>query len=350
MIAASRRGKMHAHKGIFREDSFALDEVDGWHVLVVADGGGSCPLSRVGSLLAAHAGVAAMRRWVEQIAGAALPAETICELALRQGIEAAWDRLNEEAKRRGRDLRDFGTTYLALMHREAGDGHVVGVLQVGDGLIAAEMADGALLPLATGDVGEVAGVTLFVTSKPKSEWIDRAAVTTLASSPRLIAAMCDGVADDFIPYDQYLSRLFDLLHDVTGQANPDQKLLDTLGYDKRGSFDDRTLAMIVRRDLPSGGETAAPAAVEAAVPEQGPAVDASGQQTIDPTPAPDAFLAEEPAVPRSSLAADGTHLPLAVEIATGDEALPLPPQGQDAGGETRMPPPRIEDAAHNPAS
>jgi hypothetical protein len=162
--------------------------------------------------------------------------------------------------------------------------------------------------------------------------------------------MCDGVADDFIPYDQYLGRLFDLLHDVTGQANPDQKLLDMLGYDKRGSFDDRTLAMIVRRDLPPGGETAAPAAVEAAVPEQGPAVDASERQAIVAAPEPHAPLAEEPAASGSPTAMNDTRLPVVVETVAGEADAPLPPPGRDAGEETRMPPPRIEDAAHNPAS
>ena len=34
MVGASRRGKMHAHKGIYREDAFALGEANGWHLVV----------------------------------------------------------------------------------------------------------------------------------------------------------------------------------------------------------------------------------------------------------------------------------------------------------------------------
>ena len=32
---------MHAHKGIFREDALAMGEVNGWQLVVVADGGGT---------------------------------------------------------------------------------------------------------------------------------------------------------------------------------------------------------------------------------------------------------------------------------------------------------------------
>lgn len=73
IIGASRRGKMHAHKGIYREDAFALDQINGWHLMVVADGGGSCPLSRVGSQLAANAAITAMAQIIESMAGATLP-------------------------------------------------------------------------------------------------------------------------------------------------------------------------------------------------------------------------------------------------------------------------------------
>ncbi len=246
MIGASRRGKMHAHKGIFREDGFALGEIDGWNLMVVADGGGSCPLSRVGSQLAADTAITAMKRWIGLLKDA--PAEETCQEALRHGLEDAYKALEAEAQKREIPLSHLGTTFLSVLHRQSEQGDIVGVLQVGDGLVAAEMSevDGEkeIKTLAEPDVGATASVTLFLTSKSWKEWVDRAQVQVLETPVEILMAMCDGVADDFIPFDKYLPTLFDNLEKVIGQEHPENALLQLLGYEKRGSFDDRTLAML----------------------------------------------------------------------------------------------------------
>jgi len=255
IVGASRRGKMHAHKGIYREDAFAFGETNGWHLVVVADGGGSCPLSRVGSQLAADTAVATMARLASTMkSDDRTIAKEICEIALRRSAEDAWKALQKAAQERNRSMKDLGTTFLAMMHHLDEAGHIIGVLQVGDGLVTAEMADGSIKVLAEPDVGETAGVTLFLTSKPWKEWVDRAVVhtlDTLKSPLKLLTAMCDGVADDFIPLEQHLRKLFDALDNVTKHEQPEQQLLDLLAYDKRGSFDDRTLVMIYpAQDMP----------------------------------------------------------------------------------------------------
>jgi uncharacterized protein YegL len=248
IVGASRRGKMHAHKGIYREDAFALGEANGWHLVVVADGGGSCPLSRVGARLAADTAVNTMAHYARMSYDRTY-AKNICEDALRKSVQNAWEALQNEAQARNKDMKDFGTTFLAMMHRPDEAGHIIGVLQVGDGLVAAELADGSVKALAEPDVGETAGVTLFLTSKPWKEWIDRARVITLESPLKLLAAMCDGVADDFIPFDPLLRKLFDALDEVTKHEQPALALLDGLTYEKRGSFDDRTLALIYQAQV-----------------------------------------------------------------------------------------------------
>jgi len=258
IVGASRRGKMHAHKGIYREDAFAFGETNGWHLVVVADGGGSCPLSRVGSQLAADTAVDTMARLASTMkSDDRTDAKSICEIALQMGVEAAWKALQKEAQERNRSMKDLGTTFLAMMHHLDEAGHIIGVLQVGDGLVAAEMADGSIKALAEPDVGETAGVTLFLTSKPWKEWVDRAVVhtlDTLKSPLKLLTAMCDGVADDFIPFEEHLSKLFDALDNVAKHEQPEQQLLDLLAYEKRGSFDDRTLVMIYQaQDMPDLG-------------------------------------------------------------------------------------------------
>src|SRR5258708_14225559 len=52
LVAASHRGKTHAHQGTFREDAVAVTATDYWNIMAVADGAGTADLARVGSNLA----------------------------------------------------------------------------------------------------------------------------------------------------------------------------------------------------------------------------------------------------------------------------------------------------------
>lgn len=60
VMAASRRGRSHAHEGKYREDDFGLHfiEATGWHILMLADGAGSAKFSRRGSQLACQTALA----------------------------------------------------------------------------------------------------------------------------------------------------------------------------------------------------------------------------------------------------------------------------------------------------
>lgn len=257
LIGASRRGKMHAHKGSFREDAFALGVSEAWQCMIVADGGGSCPLARLGAKLVTAVGMSAMQRTVQQQTKSTANDE-LCRQALTHAIVEVCLALEEKAQTLQVPLGHLGTTFLAVMfHAEQ---RVVGVAQIGDGLLAAEMADGTTVVLAEPDVGPTASATWFLTSKPWQEWQNRVVVQQLAHPPRLLAAMCDGVADDFIPYDQYLQVLFaNLKQQVIDTAEPAATLLDLLGYEKRGSFDDRTLTLIYQGDGQADESSAAAA-------------------------------------------------------------------------------------------
>ena len=60
VMAASLRGRSHAHEGKYREDDFGLHfiEATGWHILISADGAGSAKFSRRGSQLACQTALA----------------------------------------------------------------------------------------------------------------------------------------------------------------------------------------------------------------------------------------------------------------------------------------------------
>ncbi len=247
MAAASHRGKAHAHQGRFRDDAFALGFVDGWHLMVVTDGGGSRPLARVGANLAAETAIEAMKRVVEK-GGTRIPKAKIARIALKASIIQAWQTIAEEAKRRQVEMRDFGTTFLSVIHYSNQEESLVGAVQIGDGILAAKIG-GKVLVLQEPDMGEQAGSTLFLTSLPWEEWVDRISVGTLPHPPDMLVAMCDGVSNDFMPFEQYLPKLFDHLLTLCNQPEPEAALLEMLTYNKQGSYDDRTIAMLYRQKL-----------------------------------------------------------------------------------------------------
>jgi len=247
IVGASRCGKVHAGKGSCRKDAFALGAAGSWHLMVVADGGGAGHLSHVGSQLAADTAVTTMAKWIKLMAGNALADEEVCEIALRKGLEEAWKKLSDEADSRQVSLGHLGTTLLSVIHRPDESGSIVGIAQIGDGLVAAELADGEIVRLAEPDVDEAASVPLLLTSEHWKEWLDRVNVWHIETSPRLLAAMCDGVAVDLVPFEQHLPALFETLRQkvLSELEQPEQALLDLLAY-REGSSDDRTVTLLYR--------------------------------------------------------------------------------------------------------
>jgi hypothetical protein len=257
LIGASVRGKLHAHEGTFREDSFALGSVPGWNLVAVADGAGSHTLSRVGSELAVKWAIDEM----ERLLGAAdEPGSARAESATQSALKAAWRRLRAEAEERKRPFEDFGTTLLLLAHHvETG---WLGVAQVGDGLLAAQLEDGQLLLLGSPQTGEYSGQTSFLTNYLEADLAKRAEAVHLERPPRLFLVMTDGVADDLYPPEQKLPGLIKPLPGVLAQADRPRALLELISYDLAGSFDDRTLVAVCRphemgRDESASGQVAA---------------------------------------------------------------------------------------------
>lgn len=243
LIGASRRGKSHAHDGTYREDAFEVEVVNGWHIVAVADGLGSCSLSRVGSAAAVKGAVAGV--------AAALPdlsrdnADAGLRAALKAGLEKGLAEVVAESERCEVALRELSTTLLLLLHRVEGASHTVAAAQVGDGLLAAWQSDGSVLPLAEGLQGEYGAQVVPLTGKGAVERaLGQAQLFRFESEPRLLLAMTDGVADDFFPPEEHLPKLLEHLLPVCRREDADAALLELLRYEKRGSFDDRTLVML----------------------------------------------------------------------------------------------------------
>lgn len=244
LLAASRRGKSHAHGGTYREDAFAL--VKGslempWWFLAVSDGAGSHSLSRVGSNLVTSEAARLMEEHAQS---------GMCPLELVQGTAlGALRALQREAERRGRPLADFSCTLLLLLYWAQTDGAEIAVsFQAGDGVIGEVRRDGSLNVLAEADGEKVAGTTHFLGGSFVSQSWERRFRQHSPEDTEGFLVATDGVSDDLVPWEANGPVLCAELRNVLADEAPEQSLLQTLAYEKRGSFDDRTLALAWRRE------------------------------------------------------------------------------------------------------
>jgi hypothetical protein len=309
LLAASVRGRLHAHQALWRDDSFAwtatgnASERGGlrppvqadtgglrpprsprgasdWTCLAVADGAGSASLSRIGSHLACVAGVKAL---AEALGGVRFhptgdgtpPREELHRVrdALVSAARASRQAVVKEAERRDRPLQLFHTTLLLVAHVPLADRDFVAALQIGDGAVALYRGPGACQVLGQADRGGYASETLFLTTPGIEEDLERRTTFACPAGLLALAVMTDGVADDFFPEDQRLVELFEgdpiadlqdsqglplrgVLPGVLPDVRDGQALVEWLDYWKRGSSDDRTLVLLHRQSPPIDGEDA----------------------------------------------------------------------------------------------
>ena len=246
LVAASHRGKTHAHQGTFREDATALATTDYWNIMAVADGAGTADLARVGSNLAVTRAVEAMK--------AAMPDPPTTEdigRAIWAGLRAAYQAVRTWANEQEVNASDLSTTLQLLIHWPQGRGCLLGVAHVGDGIVTAETQDGQYYLLTDPDTDpEEASRTLFLTSGPLKQWLERTKVYQFDEPLDIVALMTDGLSGDLEPYAELLhTNLFEALRSRVlcyPLKYQEQALLALISYDRRGSFDDRTLAVLSR--------------------------------------------------------------------------------------------------------
>jgi protein phosphatase 2C-like protein len=270
VVGSSRIGRGHLQDGKFREDAIAAEIVDGkWHLAAVADGGGSYKLARLGARVAAAAAVRRMRQAIYQPQGADDNEKVrhVVETGLRAAYQAIYgeaERLQTEEERKqagvGGSVKDLRTTLLLVVHHEleAGRGHLVGGGQVGDGAVVARIVEGGktrLVWLSEPDTGPQGNETVFLTDLPNTDedWARRVSFQHLYGDVVYCLAMTDGVSDDFVPLEDNLERLekpmFQVALGEKDLAMAAQKLEQLLGYERQGSFDDRSLVCICKQGV-----------------------------------------------------------------------------------------------------
>lgn len=273
MVAASRRGRSHAHEGLPRDDDFAIaDAGHGWRLAVVADGAGSARYSRRGSQIACNVvsrditdKLTAIAddfedaiRAVRQPGSGEQELTTLNSIAHRILYESAFRAnraIREEAEHtEGAQPKDFATTLLVCLTKKFEFGWFVASFWVGDGAIAIfDAATQSVRLLGEPDGGEFAGQTRFLTMESIFSDHNRMRFS-IVDGFTAIMLMTDGVSDPKFETDANLKRpaLWEALWSELSDAEvfggrPAQaptRLLKWLDFWSKGNHDDRTIAII----------------------------------------------------------------------------------------------------------
>lgn len=286
-IAASNRGRSHAHEGKFREDDFSMLCLgrDAWNVFCVADGAGSASLARRGSQIASSVATKKLAPLLETHLTPLLKhyKKSIREIGsdpevtnalYRSLIAASFDAasaLKEEAKVHEKPVKDFNTTLLLVATKKFDIGHVVVGFNIGDGASAVIYDDGEGLSLmCEPESGEFAGQTKFLSVDEftiENNQLARLKITVLDSFDAIVV-MSDGVSDAKFPNDNALGQpsywrnlIFDdwapaVLPNVDIKSQhfpaPTSELKtranDWLDYWAPGTHDDRTLIVALPKE------------------------------------------------------------------------------------------------------
>lgn len=265
IICASKRGRSHAHKALFRDDHVKIKHLkdSGWSLIAAADGAGSAELSRVGSAIACETAVDFVARQIREKndeidtkirrGDEKIIRNMLYHLIAAAGFESA-KAIQKEAQQRGAEIRAFSTTLLLTIHKKFDFGNFFAGFCVGDGVLAVYTREKGATLLGVPDGGEFSGETVFVTMNrimTPQELAKRIHYTVVDDFTALIA-MTDGVSDPKFGTDRNLEKisLWDNLWDelkkkvLDTEAGSDVRLLEWLDFWAEGEHDDRTIALL----------------------------------------------------------------------------------------------------------
>lgn len=285
LVAASKRGRSHAHVGSFRDDDFSLAHLpqSGWHVAVVADGAGSAKFSRRGAQLICAEALQHLRRTLDGAEGQAIdqaaqaygallaqaPDDGARELA-RQTLHGklfvtvghaayyAVKAIVQEVAAQGdpqTSYKDYSSTALIAACKRYPFGTLHVAYWVGDGAVGVYSKRDGVTLLGEVDSGEYSGQTRFLDpGEVSQEALLRRTRFALTDTDSALVLMSDGVSDPKFETDARLARaaVWDELWQELEQtgalaadaAAPQQQLLDWLDFWSAGNHDDRTIALI----------------------------------------------------------------------------------------------------------
>ena len=275
VVAASQRGRSHAHEGIFRDDDFGMDydKNTNWYIITVADGAGSCKASRKGSQIACQTVVKVCKTQLEtqhkefEYLIRELSKDRSDANRKKMGdalygivgtaVFKAYKNIEEEATKSGREVKDFSTTLIVSICKKFKFGWFVGAFWVGDGGIGIYNKDTKFIKvLGESDGGEFAGQTRFLTMPEITQPAElyRRLRFDIVDEFTALILMTDGITDpkfetdaNLLKFEKWDELWADLSKEVEFKDNNEksaEQLLKWLDFWSPGNHDDRTIAIL----------------------------------------------------------------------------------------------------------
>ena len=263
-IAASKRGRSHAHEGKFRDDNFQMEYIadTGWYIVAVSDGAGSAEYSREGSRIACRTFCDMLKERLSQIEvndRLLAMSEDEQEKALKGAVLKATYQgmvnIDQEAQKGGQPRKKYAATFLGFVMKEIHGQWLIVAIGIGDGIIGLFDDKENLVLLTEPDGGEFVGQTRFITMN--EVWQDNPAARVRSlrlPGFKFIMSMSDGVSDPKFETDNNLKKKEmweelwrDLRQSVPFEERSDEtaKALEGwLDFWAKGNHDDRTIAIV----------------------------------------------------------------------------------------------------------
>lgn len=281
ILAASKRGRSHAHSGTFRDDDFRIAQPgNGWQIVVLADGAGSARFSRQGAAMICEQAslrlAAALRAERGAVVDDAVAAyqrdragdEETAALALRTVLASvvgtaayyAAKGIMDECAAVKETLqavpKDYASTALVAICKRYPFGVFSAAYWVGDGAVGVYSEQDGITLLGDVDSGEFSGQTRFLdANEVTQEALLRRTRFAISEHMTALFLMTDGVSDPRFETDARLARPGDwhalwtelnaTLHLDDVAPGKEQLLLDWLDFWSPGNHDDRTIALAV---------------------------------------------------------------------------------------------------------
>jgi serine/threonine protein phosphatase PrpC len=281
LIVGSKRGRSHAHEGIFRDDDFSFHFLGdtGWSIISVADGAGGSKNSRKGSQLACNAVTdyfksIAVEEW-DSISDAIIAElqetkeenqraiSSFCIAHLGKAAFGALTAIKVEAESKGALVKDYSTTLIFALVKEFDEKLFITSFWVGDGGIGIYMAEPQSVHLlGVPDSGEFSGQTRFLTMSEifaDNAYISRIKYKIVDKSAKLIL-MTDGITDAKFQTDAALEKVEvwkGFMEDLGGKNEDniaidfdselkisEESLMKWMDFWSPGNHDDRTMAIL----------------------------------------------------------------------------------------------------------
>ncbi len=278
IVAASQRGRSHAHEGNPRDDHFRIEYLEdcGWYVMAVADGAGSAKYSRKGSWIACDTSVEHCKEFFynekdlhdfeEYIITyndepndeyRKLLGDSIHQLIGNAAFKS-YKTIEVEANTKGVPIKNYATTLLLAVCKKFDFGWFVASFWVGDGAMCIyDKKRKYFKLLGTPDEGEFAGQTRFLTMpeifRDASSFYGRLKFSIEEDFTALML-MTDGVSDPMFETDANLNKIekWDALWEnitdkvdlIDDNSESQYQLLKWLGFWSQGNHDDRTIAIL----------------------------------------------------------------------------------------------------------